>query len=313
MKMNISVIGTGGVGGYFGGKLCALQETNPGIKVSFLARGEHLAAIKQNGLLLRTGGTAAVCKPYLAADNIEEMPQPDIILLCVKSYSLNDVLEKLKLKVNNNTVILPLLNGVDIYERVRNVIKAGIVLPSCVYIGTHIESPGVIAQKGGAAIIMTGKDPLRPDTADPFSNIFPPAGIEYKWLYDQYPEIWGKFIFIAAFGMVTAAYNKTIGEVIASAELSGITRGIMNEIEGIAKAKGINLKPSIIEEAFKKAQGFPPETKTSFQRDFEINNKPDERDLFGGSVIRMGMQYNTATDATAKIYEIINKNKPIFY
>ncbi|HPI02947.1 MAG TPA: ketopantoate reductase C-terminal domain-containing protein [Candidatus Goldiibacteriota bacterium] len=87
----------------------------------------------------------------------------------------------------------------------------------------------------------------------------------------------------------------------------------MNEIEGIAKAKGINLKPSIIEEAFKKAQGFPPETKTSFQRDFEISNKPDERDLFGGSVIRMGMQYNTATDATAKIYEIINKNKPIFY
>ena len=80
--------------------------------------------------------------------------------------------------------------------------------------------------------------------------------------------------------MVTAAYNKTLGEVMASVELSGITRGIMSEIAGIAKAKGINLKPSIIEEAFKKAQGFPPETKTSFQRDFEISNKPDERDLF---------------------------------
>jgi 2-dehydropantoate 2-reductase len=160
---------------------------------------------------------------------------------------------------------------------------------------------------------MTGKDPLHPDTLDPFKSIFTPAGIDYKWLEDQYPEIWGKFIFISAFGMVTAAYNKTLGEVLASAELSGITRGIMSEIEAIAKAKGINMKPYIIEEAINKATGFPPATKTSFQRDYEISNKPDERDLFGGTVIRMGMEYNIATPAAAKVYELINTGKPIFY
>jgi len=312
MKMNISIIGTGGVGGYFGGKLCELQKTNSDIRVSFFARGQHLAVIKQNGLLLKAGDTSTVCVPNIATDNLNEMPQPDIILLCVKSYSLNEVLAGLKDTVKTNTVILPLLNGIDIYERVRGVIKIGVVLPSCVYIGTHIESPGVIAQKGGSAVIMTGKDPLHPDTIDPFKNIFPSAGIDYKWLEDQYPEIWGKYIFIASFGMVTAAYNKTLGEVIASGELSALTRGIMSEIEAIAKAKGINMKPYIIEQAFKKASGFPPATKTSFQRDYEISNKPDERDLFGGTVIRLGMEYNIAAPVTANVYELINKGKSNF-
>ena len=310
--MNISIIGTGGVGGYFGGKLCALQKINPDVKVSFFARGQHLDAIKQNGLLLKAADTSTVCMPHLATDNMNEMPQPDILLLCVKSYSLNEVLAGLKDKVKDKTVILPLLNGIDIYERVRGVIKTGIVLPSCVYIGTHIESPGVIAQKGGAAVIMTGKDPLHPDTSDPFKNVFPPAGIDYKWLEDQYPEIWGKYIFIAAFGMVTAAYNKTLGEVTESGELSTITCGIMSEIAAIAKAKGINMKPYIIEEAFKKASGFPPATKTSFQRDYEISNKSDERDLFGGTVIRLGLEYNVATPVAVKVNELINKGKPIF-
>ena len=107
------------------------------------------------------------------------------------------------------TVIIPLLNGVDIVERIRAILDKGIVLPACLYLGTHIESPGVINQSGGNGIIIFGPDPKYPEySGENVKAFFQKTGIKYEWYDDPLPKIWEKYMFIAAFGLVTALYRR---------------------------------------------------------------------------------------------------------
>lgn len=148
---NVGIFGVGGVGGYFGGKLCHCQREGKRLKVSFLARGAHLAAIRENGLLLKTEQEGALrCHPFLATDSMEDMPELDLCILCVKGFDLHALLVKLNDRIREDSIILPLLNGVDIHSRIRSVVKRGTVFPACVYVGTHIESHGVVSQKRAA-------------------------------------------------------------------------------------------------------------------------------------------------------------------
>ena len=222
----IWIYGVGGVGGYFGGKIAyqAAHETDSDKRVFFLARGEHLKAIRQNGLILNTAEhNGMMCIPFQVTDSIEAVPDPDLCLLCVKSYDLDSTVRSLAGKVKDQTIVIPLLNGIDIYERVRTILKAGIVLPACAYVGTHIEKPGTVTQKGAPGIILCGKDPAFPDfNHEPLIKLFTDANIKFNWVNDPFPPIWEKFIFIAAFGLVTAYSEKTLGAVAADPELRGL-------------------------------------------------------------------------------------------
>lgn len=309
--MNIAIIGIGGVGGYLGGKLTQLIKDEKELNIFFFARNQHLNEIKKNGLILDTDEGIITCVPTLATDNLSELPELDFCLICVKSYDLKNILVQLKSKITAKTMILPILNGVDIYERVRAIIKNGIVFPSCVYVSTHIEKPGKVTQRGAACTIHFGKDPNNDYVNPEIFEILKKANINYNWTDNPYVEIWSKFIFIASFGMVTANYNKTIGEVLQSEELSRDVKNIMKEIYNIALQKNVSLPATIIEDSYTKGNKFPFETKTSFQRDYENTDKPDERDIFGGTIIRLGEQLGVKTEATKKIYYSIQKNKVI--
>lgn len=290
--MNIGIIGVGGVGGYFGGKLVKLLDQNSiqDLKIYFIARNKHLEEIKNNGLILSTVDEGEIiCRPTLATDNFDELPELDLCLICVKSFDLNNALNKLESKITNSTNIIPLLNGVDIYERIRSVISKGIIYPSCVYVGTHIERYGKVTQDGGSCTILFGQDPghlgIVPQRVLELFNL---ANIKCQWCDSPYQEIWSKYIFISAYGMVTASENKTLGQILEDEELSKMVKGIMQEVYEVAKSQGVNLASNIVEDSFNKGKNFPYETKTSFQRDFEQKNKPDERELFGDTIIRLG-------------------------
>jgi 2-dehydropantoate 2-reductase len=307
--MNIAIIGIGGVGGYFGGKLTQLLESDKSLKIYFIARGKHLEEIKKNGLILDSSEGIIVCKPTLATDSIEELPPLDICIICVKGYDLENVVKRLKPKITDKTIILPLLNGVDVCERIRAVITNGIVLPACVYIGTHIEKPGTVAQRGGEGTIIFGNDPLHDEGPDKLVEILARAGIKYKWTSEPYVEIWSKFIFVASYGLVTTNYNKTIGEVTKSKELAGYAKDIMAEIMAVAAKKNVNVPHTLIKDTFTKAKAFPFETKTSFQRDYETPGKNDERDFLGGAVIRLGRETGVKIPVTESIYASILARK----
>jgi 2-dehydropantoate 2-reductase len=294
----VCVCGIGGVGGYFGGKLASSGGNGA---VHFIARGEHLRRIRRDGLTLKTPSGTSISRPAAATDNPEELPVCDLVIIAVKSYSLPEILPRLKGIIGEKTVILPLLNGVDIPERIRSIIENGCILPACVYVGTHIESPGVVSQSGGDGKILFGPGPETPDFNPSWINsLFGKAGILSEYYTDPYPPIWMKYIFISAYGLVTAAYGKTLDEVYSDLGMRETVRGIMGEIESIARKRGVNLPGNAVEISLEKAKNFPPGTKTSFQRDVE-NGGRNEGDLFGGTIIRMGNELGIRVPVTEKV------------
>ena len=310
----IGVIGVGGVGGYFGGKLCQLLHRRNDLAVSFLARGSHLAAIQKAGLLLRSASDGELqCQPSLATDRIEELPPLDLCLLCVKEFDLPGALKKLVPKIGPHTLILPLLNGLDIYERIRSIVESGIVLRACVYVGTHIQSPGVVSQSGGSCTILFGPDPRHlARSPDDLFQLFREASIKAEWTTRIDTEIWRKFSFICAFGLVTSAHGKTLGEVLSDAALADEVRTVLEEVISVASALRIPLPGNILAESFEKARSFPPETKTSLQRDFELADKSDERDLFAGTLVRMARELQLHVPATERLSRKLDERKPRF-
>jgi len=309
---NIGIIGVGGVGGYFGGKLCRLQKNDGGASISFVARGEHLRVIQESGLLLTSESDGdLVCRPSLATNDFRRLPPLDLCLICVKEFDLPGALVGLAPFIRDETILLPLLNGVDVYSRVRSVIQQGVVLPACVYVGTHIERPGKVHQKGGACRILFGPDPQRPGLApQEVIRVFERAGIKSEWTSDIQAELWRKFIFICAYGLVSAACGKTLGELVMDGGLRGDVRAIMMEASALARASGVRLPDDIVETSLLKAQDFPPAAKTSFQRDFERPDKLDERDLFGGAMIRMADRLNIDVPVTRVVVAVLAKRKP---
>lgn len=310
---SIAVIGLGGVGGYFGGKLCRLLADDRTLHIAFVARGEHLHAIQTNGLQLSSEADGElVCRPTLATDDLASLPPLDLCLVCVKEFDLPAALAALRPKVGDHTVILPLLNGVDVHDRVRAVIPNGIVLPACVYVGTHIERPGRVVQRGGACKILCGPDPQHADfDPAPLLALLHQASIRVEWTPDIQAEIWKKFIFICAFGLVTAAHDRTLGEVLADDAHSRDVQAIMHEAIATARALGVTLPADIAATSFARARDFPPEAKTSFQRDFERAGRRDERDLFAGSLVRLAAQVGVDAPATAAAAATLAARKPI--
>jgi 2-dehydropantoate 2-reductase len=307
--MNICFFGVGGVGGYFGA-LVAKRFGNIH-NIYFIARGKHKDAINTGGLVLKknNGEQIITVHPALCTENVNDLPVCDIIILSVKAYDLENASEKLNRISHDKTIVLPLLNGVDIYDRIRAHLSNGIILPSCVYVATHIESPGVILQHGGSGKIYMGNDPGFPgfDHQSLFT-LFSEAGIDFKMEKNVSISIWLKYMFIAAYGLVTATFDKTLGEILDNEELSRTTKLIMGEIDGIARALNISLANDIVETSFQKGRQFPSGAKTSFQRDVESKGKTNESDLFGGTIIRYGQKLGVPTPVTERVYKKLLDN-----
>ena len=304
----VCVYGVGGVGGYFGSKIAYAITESPGreYRSYFIARGAHLEAIKRDGIRVVSPDRTLVGKPNQATDDIAQIPDPDLILICVKSYDLDNVVKYIEPKVKETTIIIPLLNGANIYDRIRAHLSTGIVLPACVFVGAHIEKPGVILQNGGDGRILFGKDP-RHNTFDPHTVIsaFSDFGITCQWNENPFPAIWSKYIFIASFGLVTVYTGKCLGEIMEDTTAKKYVHEIMQEIFTIAQAKGITLPSDIIERSIYKAKDFPYDTKTSYQRDVELKGKINEGDLYGGTIIEEGKSSGIPTPVTGLIYSEI--------
>jgi 2-dehydropantoate 2-reductase len=313
--MNIQTVwvyGVGGVGGFIGGKIALFLQKGwqKHTKLYFVARGKHLEEIRKKGLILNMGDEKGhLCIPTGATEDINELPPPDLCFLCVKSYDLETVCDALRGHVKPETVIIPLLNGVDIYERIRKTLREGIVLPACIYVGTHIEKPGMVTQKGGEGKILVGRDPQCPDFyPEDVLQFLREAAISCQWLDNVLPAVWEKYLFIAGFGLVSAVNGSTLGQIMEDAEARNLVSGIMDEIFLISKQKHIGLAENIVSASLEKALQFPPETRTSYQRDVAQKEKRNEGDLFGATIIRMGRETGVPTPVTNSVYaKILSK------
>lgn len=309
--MNICFYGVGGVGGYYGALLSKYFNKIGKGTIYFIARGKHKEAILDKGLLLKKEGgkEELLIRPDFCTDSVDTLPVFEIVVVSVKGYALESAIKEVNKITDENSIILPLLNGADIYDRIRQHLNKGYIIPACLYLGTHIESPGVIFQKGGSGQILIGKDPLNPTFyPEKLLDLFKNADILIEYFEDVNVEIWTKYIFIASYALVTATYDKTIGEAANDKNLSILVKKIMREIELIARALKIQLPSDIVETSFAKANQFPLETKTSFQRDVETKGRQSEWDLFGGTILRYADKLNIPADNTKETFEKLMQN-----
>jgi len=211
-------------------------------------------------------------------------------------------------QIKENTVILAPLNGADIHERLRHEIKTGIILPACVYVSGHIEEPGVVAHIGKPGKIIFGKDPDHLDyVPHGLLKLFEESSIDHEWKDDASPAIWEKYIFIASFGLVSARYDRTLGEILEEPSLREQVLSIMNEVYSIALKRNIRLPDGIVDLSLKKAGMFPRDTQTSLQRDIRQKKGRSELGLFGGTITDLGKELRIPTRTTEKIYRELNQ------
>lgn len=305
----ITLIGLGGVGGYFGFKIAEHIKNNPNYEITFVARNETYEIVKNNGLtLLSSEHNQSVVIPNKIIENFEDIEKSDLIVICVKEYDLEKVCQSIMDKITENTVVIALMNGADIYERVRRIIKNGTFLPSCVYVASHIKEKGIVEHKGNTGKIIIGKDPENQDAdVEWIIDLFKNSGADITFKQSSFEDIWTKFFFIASFGLVSARYNKSIGQVCEESVLKARATKIMEEIQAITSKIKIDLPADIISKTFEKALTFPYATPTSLQLDINSGKPNNELELFAGAILNYGKKLDIKTEETLKIHEEINQ------
>ena len=300
--MRIGIIGIGGVGGYYGGKLALKYSGRSKHEVIFFARGAHLEAIRRDGLRLVTTEGEYIVRPMQATDNPGEMGPLDLAIFCTKSYGLEDAARAIAGNLSDDSVVLPLLNGVDITDRLRAVLPRGTVLYGGVFISSAIQGPGVVRQMGGTGQLFFGPaDPADVEKFRPIEALLQGAGIKAELSADALLPLWTKYIFIGPMAGVTSLTGKPFGEVLADAADRALVEGLMKEIEAVARKKGVHFPPDIVQASLGKAAAFAPTTKTSMQLDYERGNRT-ELDIFTAYMVKAGKELGIPVPLHKKVY-----------
>ena len=305
--MRIAIFGIGGVGGFYGGKLARKYEDAAEHEIFFVARGEHLQKIKTDGLMLITKEGNFIAKPSLATDRPTELGPLDLIIISVKGYDLKNAAQMIENNLDNNTVIIPLLNGVNNVEILKSILTKGIIMNGCVYISTQIASPGVVEHVGGAGKLIFGPEegPIEPYRE--IETLMKDADINALLSDNITVDVWSKYIFIGPLASITAMTDQPLGAIMENKEHKAMMEGMMVEIKMIADAQGIVFPENIVQKSMSLTSNFPYETKSSLQLDFE-RGKQAEVETFTGFVVRSGKELGVKTPLHNAVYSAL-KNK----
>lgn len=306
-KVKIMIAGIGGVGGYFGGFLASHFHQSKNVEINFFARGENLREIKKNGLKVIKGKSEFIAKPTLATDNPTEMGTADFIIIATKSYDLETIVQQLQTCINQDTIILPLLNGVDSRERIKQILPNNLILDGCVYIVSRLKEAGVIENSGNIQTLYFGLDNFVNERLILLENLFKEANIEASLSKNISTIIWEKFIFISPTATATSYYDKCIGELITDKEKLETIASLIEEVKQIAKVKQIYVSDDITEKTLNKLKALPFETTSSMHSDFQMKKQSTELVSLTKYVIREGRKYNLATPKYIKVYAELKK------
>lgn len=310
-KKKIIIAGIGGVGGYFGGLLANRFYDNENIEINFVARGGHLKEIQKNGLKVVKGDNEFIAKPTLATDNPAEIGIADFIIIATKSYDLETVVQKLRPSINQDTIILPLINGVDSKERIKKYLTDNIILDGCVYIVSRLKQEGVVENSGNIQKLYFGLDNFVDDRLRFLESLFKDATIEASLCENISTVIWEKFIFLSPIATATSCFDKCIGEIISDNEMLTMTIALIEEVKQIAKAKQIFISDDITEKTLTKLKTLPYEATSSMHSDFRANKPATELDSLTRYVINEARKYNLETPIYIKTYEKLKKKSSI--
>jgi len=288
--MQIAIYGTGGVGGYFGGRLARAGE-----KVVFIARGEHLRAIKEKGLRVDSRDGDFVIQPATATDSVSDVGPVDLVIVGVKAWQVPEAARAMKPLIGSDTTVLPLQNGVEAATQLVDVLGADRVVGGLCRIVSFVHEPGHIRHAGFAPSVIIGElDNKRTDRIVAIEQLFKRAGVDITVAPDIQVALWTKFLFIASFSGVGAMANAPAGVLRTDPQWRTQMLRAMEEIYALAHARGINLPPNSVDAVMASVNSLPEDATSSMQRDIAAG-KPSELESQNGAVVRMA--YESGIDA----------------
>jgi 2-dehydropantoate 2-reductase len=306
--MKVAVVGAGGVGGYFGGRLA-----QSGHDIHLVARGPHLAAIRQDGLRVRSvkGDFATTVR---ATDDPAEIGPCDAVLFCVKSYDTAEAAARLKPLLGEDTAVVSLQNGIDNEEKIAAVIGPVRVVGGAAFIFSTIVEPGVIGHTGGPARILFGElDGRRTDRVDRLLAACREAGIDADIPDDIRVVLWTKFAFICATAGMTAAVRLPLGEIRECAESWAMFQRLFAEVVLLARAEGISLSDDAVARQLDFAAALPPDSYSSLHHDL-VSGRRMELDALHGTVVHRARRAGVPAPASDAIFATLRpwqlRNEP---
>ena len=294
--MNIVIIGAGGVGGYFGGKL-----SQAGYHTTFIARGQTLEKINQNGLQVKSIKGGFHVYPHVT-DQYDIIKEADLILLCVKSWQIEKISTKIKPFLKSSATVLPLQNGADNAERLLKILKEENVIAGLCRIVSKIESPGIIDHFSYEPEVIFGE--INNELSERVLNIksvFDKAGFTNNISENIQRDIWLKFLFITSISAMGALTRSVLGKMREDPYLREKLMQTANEIVTVGQKLGISIDQRDIENTFDLIDKLDYNTTMSMQRDI-MEGKPSELDNFNGYIVYQGDKLGIETPINDFIY-----------
>ena len=297
--MRIVIIGAGGVGGYFGSRLIAAGEN-----VTFIARGAHLDAIRAAGLRIDSPKGNLHLLDVRVADHPSAAGTADVVLLTVKMYDLESAAASLPPLIGRDTVVITLQNGVEAVDIVKRHVGADHVAGGVAYIAAVIEEPGLIRHTSMDALIFGELDGRRSDRLIALEAACQHAGFSARISSDIVVDLWAKFARLSVFSGMTAVTRSTIGVLREDPELFAMLKAACGETIKVARADGVRLPDSLMDEIVQMVMSLPYHAKASMLEDLERGRRL-ELPWLSGAVVRLGKQAHVPTPIHAFIATVL--------
>lgn len=299
--MRIAIIGTGGVGGYFGAQLAARGED-----VTFIARGKHLDAMRRHGLRVESEHAPAHIFPVNATDVIEDIGPVDLALVGVKLWDTDEVSQRLAPHLTPDSTVLSLQNGVSKDDILRAHISSSALIGGVCYISAAIGAPGVITHEGSLARIVLGEfDGRRSTRATRIFETFTQAGVDAELSTSISEAIWKKFVFLVALSSVTSATRQPVGTLRRRQRTRQLLRDAMAEVVQVGRARGIRLPAEYADQQIEFLDTLPERMMSSMLNDL-LHGRRLELPWLGESVTDMAQQLGIPTPVNELLAAVLD-------
>lgn len=298
--MKIAIMGTGGVGGYYGGLLA-----QAGQDVTFIARGPHLEAIRANGLQVKSVLGDFRVSPAKATDKPAEVGPVDLVMVATKTYHTDEAAQAIKPMIARDTVVISFQNGVESADRLGAVVGMEHLLGGATWLSAAIEAPGVIGQYSQFRRIVMGElDGRKTPRAEAIRDVFAECGATVELVDNVEQVLWTKFVFISAVSALGALTRVTFGEYRAVPEARSVLSEAIAEVAAVARAKGVRLDPAIVPKTLAFIDESAPGIKPSMQRDIEAGRRCEIESMIG-IVVRLGSELRVSTPVMKLAYAVL--------
>ena len=298
--MRIAIMGTGGVGGYYGGLL-----SQQGQEVIFIARGAHLQAINQKGLYVKSVHSDFLVSPAQATADPAEVGPVDLILFTTKTYHTDVAARAIQPMVGPDTAVMPLQNGIDAAERIGAYVGKEHLVGGVTWISAAIEAPGVIGQYSQFRRVVLGEfNGKITARLQMIYETLQATGITVEMTEDISKVLWTKFVFISSASALGSLTRATIGKYRQVPETREVLTEALREVAAVAQARGVKLEEDLVANTLEFIDNAAPDMKTSMQRDLEAGRLSELESMIG-VVPRLGRQAGVSTPVMRLAYAVL--------